>query len=186
VRRDVPVRAHLRRGLDIPDPAGKSLEEVRQVLQRPQPARRIARRFASRAFSVTFCASAISTDHPCRSSVSWTRRAPVIDSYRTCLRPSFLVRSRQSEDVCRFASSSELTAKGPEGVASGRLQAYGLGSRRSQMVSDRQDSPPRDRRAMTHTAWTERLRKVLHRPAPRPSRYLCVPGADGDSADSAL
>jgi hypothetical protein len=29
---------------------------------------------------LTFCASAISTDQPSRSSVSWTSRAPVIDS----------------------------------------------------------------------------------------------------------
>jgi hypothetical protein len=33
-----------------------------------------------RARPLTFCASAISTSQPCRSSVSWTRRAPVIDS----------------------------------------------------------------------------------------------------------
>src|SRR5829696_7386241 len=35
---------------------------------------------ANGARPLTLCASAISTSQPCRSSVSWTKRAPVIDS----------------------------------------------------------------------------------------------------------
>jgi hypothetical protein len=46
----------------------RTIESILSVLQ------------ASRARPLTFCASAISTDQPCCSSVSWTMRAPVIDS----------------------------------------------------------------------------------------------------------
>ena len=55
-----------------PGRAGEStastIESIRSVLQ------------ASGARPLTFWASAISTDQPCCSSVSWTIRAPVIDS----------------------------------------------------------------------------------------------------------
>src|SRR5215216_3915346 len=46
----------------------RTIESILSVLQ------------ASGARPLTFWASAISTSQPCCSSVSWTRRAPVIDS----------------------------------------------------------------------------------------------------------